>query len=964
MIWRVDVIPKEVKPCSQIASQIKQLGIPKEVCVYFRQVYFIEADWEKKDIDLIAQKLLVDPVIESYTLNQGFFSLKPAPGEILITFNPGVCDIVAMSLGKAVGDMSLTVKNIRTARFYKFDGLSRKRINYLAPKILYNPLIEHVLEYDRAARVKTLDEFSGLDYKFELVTVDILGAGEKELVDISQKGCLSLNLEEMKIIRQYFQELGRNPTDCELETIAVLWSEHCAHKTFRGVINYEEKDEQGRVIKSETIDNLLKTTIMKATKEINSAGCVSVFHDNSGVVNFDEKNNVCFKVETHNHPSSLEPYGGASTGIGGVIRDILGTGCAAKPFASIDVFCFSPWQIGYCELPPGILHPRRIINGVVKGVKDYGNRMGIPTVAGAVLFDERFLGNPLVYCGTLGIIPKEKSFKQACCGDLIILAGARTGRDGIHGATFSSKELDEQTVALTSAVQIGNAIEEKKLTEAVIRARDKNLFGAITDCGAGGISSAITELAQGFGAEVYLDKVPLKYNGLSYTEIWISESQERMVFFTNKENLSELERIFKEEDAELTVVGKVTDTNRLVLFYRQYKVCELAMSFIFVLPKLEKKAVWKQRKSEHVKLREKRDYTQEIKLLLASPNIACKDWVVREYDHEVLAGSVTKPVYGIERISVSDAAVVRPDLTSDKCVIIAAGINPFYSDIDPYWMAALAIDEALRNIVASGGKLEETYILDNFSWGSAQDEELLGGLVRASYGCYDFSVYYGVPFISGKDSLYNEYTVGDKRIAIPGTLLVSAVSVVGDWRKTVTGNFKHEGELLYLIGFTRPELGASEYFRKLGITGGIVPGVDKKTALNIFKGVSRAIDKGLVNSCHDLSEGGLAVAASEMCIGSDLGANVFLEQVPAQAGMLDYEILFSESATRFIISVEKEKKDNFEKIMAGVPWGLIGCVSADKRLVIYKKGNKKIADAAVDSLKQSWLETFDEFRAK
>lgn len=972
MIWRIDVFPQKDKSCHEFTSQIKDLGIKEAVEVYFKKVYFLEADLSDQDesdfgkkeaeVELIVSQLLIDPVIEKYAIKKSIFSHQPAFNEVLITYNPGVCDSVALSLEKAIRDMSFEFKNTRTARYYRFEGLEREKIEYLAPKILFNPLIEHVVEYEKVESLKTLDEFAGRDYKFNLIVVDVLSAQEKELRDISLKGCLSLSLDEMKIVQDYFKKQERNPTDCELETIAVLWSEHCAHKTFKGIINYEEKDKEGKSLKEVRIDSLLKSTVMKATREINSPDCVSVFSDNAGVVKFDDKNNICFKVETHNHPSSLEPYGGASTGMGGVIRDILGTGCSARPFASIDVFCFSGWHISYEVLPKGLLHPKRVIKGVIRGVRDYGNRMGIPTVAGAVLFDERFLGNPLVYCGTLGIIPSDKSFKKAESGDLIILCGAPTGRDGIHGATFSSKELDEETIGLNSAVQIGNPIEEKKLTEAILRARDSNLFNAITDCGAGGISSAITELASEHGAEVYLDKVPLKYRGLQYTEIWISESQERMVIFAKEDSLKELKQIFQEEDVELTVVGRVTNSKKLIIFYEENKVCELDMDFIFNLPRWEKKAVWISREEKDIPLPVKDNYNEDLKKLLSSPNISCKDWVIREYDHEVQGGSVVKSVYGMLNTVVSDGAVLRPDLSSEKCVAVGVGINPFYSDIDPYWMAGLSIDEALRNVVCAGGKLNKTFILDNFSWGSPLDESVLGGLVRAAFACYDFSTYYKVPFISGKDSLYNEYSVEGKRISIPGTLLISAVSIVNDWQKVLTSSFKKEGNLVYIAGFTKSQLGASEYFRSLKIKDGKVPKIDKKISRTVLERVSTVIDKKLAVSCHDLSEGGLGVAVAEMCMGSGLGVNVFLGRVPKDPDMFDYEIMFSESPTRFIIEVEQENKAAVEEILADVPFGVIGCVSLANRMVVYNRENTEIINLEIKSLRQSWMETFREFR--
>ncbi|MBP7088524.1 MAG: phosphoribosylformylglycinamidine synthase subunit PurL [Candidatus Omnitrophica bacterium] len=962
MIWRIEVFSKKKESCPKIETQIKDLGFDADCKVYFKEVYLIDADLEKNSIEEIATKLLIDPVLQDYCLTEGVFENKPAYNQILITYNPGVCDPVAMSLEKAIRDLSLSVKSTRTAKFYEFYGLSEYQIGEFSSRILYNPLIEHIVDYDKTKHIETLDEFSGRDYKFKLIIVNILDADDDKLIKISHKGCLSLSLEEMKIIRDYFKKLNRNPTDCELETIATLWSEHCAHKTFRGIIEYEHRDSSNKLIQKEVFNNLLKSTIAKATKEINSLDCVSVFEDNSGIVKFDENNNICFKVETHNHPSALEPYGGASTGIGGVIRDILGTGSAARPFASVDVFCFSTWDISYSNLPQGLLHPKRIMRGVIRGVRDYGNRMGIPTVAGAVLFDERFLGNPLVYCGTLGLISKDKSFKRVKAGDLIILCGARTGRDGIHGATFSSKELDEQTVGLTSAVQIGNPIEEKKLTEAILRARDKNLFEAITDCGAGGISSAITELAKGYGAKVYLDKVPLKYRGLNYTEIWISESQERMVFFTTPDNLKEIQQIFEEEDVEISVVGEVSGTNKLTLFYADNKVCDLDMDFIFNLPKLKKQALWIEKKQEDCKIEEKNNYDSDLKNLISRHNIACKDWILREYDHEVQGGSVIKSIEGFDTLAVNDAAVVRPDLSSKKSVAVGLGINPFYSDIDPYWMAALALDEALRNVVCVGASLDKTFILDNFSWGSPMDKKVLGGLIRASLACYEFATYYGVPFISGKDSLYNEYMLGGKHISIPGTLLISAVSVISDWQNCITGSFKNEGNLVYIVGFTKPELGSSEYFRSLSLKKGLVPKVDKKRAKKILVQLSAAIQKGLILSCHDCSEGGLAVAISEMCLGSNLGASIFLGEVPKESNMFDYETLFSESPSRFIIEVSKDKKNLLEKSLAGLNYGLIGCVNDTQKLVIYNPKSAEIINLGLPDLRKSWMETFEEYR--
>jgi phosphoribosylformylglycinamidine synthase len=961
MIWKIEVFSIKQTNFIDLISQIRDLGISKDIKVTFKKIYFIEANLTYQAINKIAQELLIDPVCEHYTITEGIFDKRPSFDEIVITYNPGVCDPVAISLEKALRDLSLEAENIRTARFYKFKGLDKKEIRHLATKLLYNPLIEHIMEYKKNKNLSTLDEFAGSHYKFDLREIDVLGAGDDELVKISQEGFLSLSLEEMKIIQNYFKGKGRNPTDCELETIAQTWSEHCAHKTFRGIIEYEERDPNFNLLEKKRINNLLKLTIMRATQEIESPFCVSVFCDNSGIVDFNECFNICFKVETHNHPSSLEPYGGASTGIGGVIRDILGTGRSAKPVASVDVFCFSPWKLPYQDLPPNILHPKRIIKGVVRGVRDYGNKMGIPTVAGAVIFDERFLGNPLVFCGTIGLIPKEKSHKEVRPGDLIVLCGARTGRDGIHGATFSSTELDQDTVTLTSAVQIGNPIEEKKVVEALLRARDKDLFSAITDCGAGGLSSAVSELSKDFGAKVFLEKVPLKYRGLTYTEIWISESQERMVLFTQKDKLPELKRIFEEEETELIVIGEVTNDKKLTLFYQGERVCQLDMDFLFGIPTLEKRAVWIKKEEETIRLEEKSNYNEDLCELLGSPNISPKDWIITQYDHEVGGGSVLKPFLNTDRFAVSDGSVIRPDLESKRCLAIGLGINPFYSDIDPYWMAALCIDEAIRNVICLGGCLERTFLLDNFSWGAPSDENILAGLVRASFACYDFARFFGTPFISGKDSLHNEYVVEGKRIVIPGTLLISAISVVDDWQKVIKNTFSKDGNLIYVVGLTKPELGASEYFRNLGINKGQVPKVEKN-AREIFTKLSQAVARGLIESCHDCSEGGLSVAISEMCIGGSLGANIFVEEIPKKVDMLNYEILFSESPSRFIVEVSKEKKDDFERQMSGLPLGLIGCISKDERVVFYGKDHQPIINIGLKDLKEAWLSGFKEFR--
>ncbi len=959
MIWKISVSSRVEKENIELISQIKDLGF-KNFSLKSRKIYFIDSNLGIKEIEKIAVNLLADPVTKKYKISQGIFEKKPSFNEVMIIYRPGVFDSEAESLKKAIADLNLKVDWVSTAITYNFEKINKNDIRYLGPKILYNPIIKEVADYQRLKNIKSLSGFKDIDYRFKLKEVDILGASQKRLNQISKSGCLSLNLFEMEKIQDYYQKLKRNPTDCELETLAVLWSEHCGHKTFTGLINYQEEKE-GKVIKKEKINNLLKSTIMKATKKINSPDCISVFDDNSGIIRFSQEKNICFKVETHNHPSSLEPYGGASTGIGGVIRDVLGTGCGFRPFALIDAFCFSNWRLNLKKMPNGMLSPRRIINGVVAGVRDYGNRMGVPTVAGAVLFDERFLGNPLVYCGALGIGPSAKSFKKVRKGDLIVVCGGKTGKDGIHGATFSSQELDQESTGLQSAVQIGNPIEEKKVTEALLLAQKEDLFSAITDCGAGGLSSAVTELARDYGASVYLEKVPLKYKGLTYTDIWISESQERMVFFTQKDKIARLKNIFKQEEVEMSVIGQVTGSKKLKLFYENQKVADLDMNFIFNALQDSKKAIWVHRKVKKEELKDKKNYNNDLVKLLTSPNIAPKDWILSQYDHEVQAGSVLKSING-RPLQINDAAVLRPDLSTQKAVAVGCGINPFYSDIDPYWMAALAIDEALRNLVATGASLDKTFILDNFSWGSPDEPKTLGGLVRAAKACYDYSLYFKVPFISGKDSFYNEYNLGKNKIVIPGTLLISAVSILKDWRIALGSSFTKKGNLIYIIGLTKPELGRSEYLRLLNQNQGVVPKIEMKAKDN-FINLSKAINSRLVESCHDLSEGGLAVAASEMCWGSRLGAYLFLNKVPQKKKMKDYQILFSESSSRFLVEVKESKKNEFEDLIKGVPYGLIGYVKKGN-LIIENKKSDKIIDVSPSSLERESIKTFKDFRYK
>ena len=868
---------------------------------------------------------------------------------IEVTRKQGVMDPVESTVIKGIKDLGLSARSVKTAKRFLIAGqLTTDQLETIADKVLANKIIEDVFIDKDNLFYEGKNET--VDYVFHKQELDILDADDEQLLEISEKGQMYLTVEEMKAVRNYFATLGRKPTDVELETVAQTWSEHCMHKTFKGIIDYN----------GEHIDNLLAKTVMKATSDLNKSWCVSVFKDNAGIIEFDENFNICFKVETHNHPSAIEPYGGANTGIGGVIRDTLGTGLGAKPILNTDVFCFGPLDMPREEIPDGILHPKRIFKGVVSGVRDYGNRMGIPTANGSIFFDERYIGNPLVYCGNVGLIAKDKCEKESYKGDLILLVGGRTGRDGIHGATFSSVELSHESEMISGgAVQIGDPIMERKVTDALLIALDRGLYNNITDCGAGGLSSAVGEMGEKLGAVVDLEKVPLKYDGLSYSEIWISEAQERMVLSVPPENMEEIRSVFEGEEVEATFIGEFTGDKRLHLRYKGETVADIEMAFLHDgVPRTTRKATWHLPSHKEPDIEEKKDYGEDLKNILSSWNVCSKEWVIRQYDHEVQGGSVLKPLVGVDNDGPGDACIVRPVLGSDKGVIVSNGMNPKYGDIDPYHMASSAIDEALRQVVSVGGSLEEVALLDNFSWGNTSKPECLGGLVRASRGCYDIALYYGTPFISGKDSLNNEFKAGDKTIAIPPTLLISAICVMPDVSKAISMDVKSPGNLIYIIGMTKNELGGSHYYYTYGFVGNSVPKVDTETAKRTMDLLANATGKGLVRSCHDCSEGGIAVTAAEMSFAGGYGMELDLSQVPVEEGIArDDVVLFAESNTRFVVEVEQQKQSEFEAAIEGASYGCVGKVVENDMFTVLSLSGEKVISEKITDLKEAWQAT-------
>ncbi len=943
MVRRITVVPRSGLADSRgegVRHDARDLGVDSITDVRVDDVYLFEGeDIPDTDILRIAEELLTDHVTQEALIDE----LSLDEGRVVeVAYHHGVMDPVEESIMKALGDMGITsVSAAKTMRRYVIEGdVTPEQLALVTDKLLVNKIIQRVAapDEDPFLHARPVEGVTRVE-------VALLGLSDDELLQLSRDRFLSLNLDEMRAIQDHYRSLDRNPTDVELETFAQTWSEHCVHKTFRGIINFN----------GETIDNLLKQTIVRATRELNHDWCVSVFEDNAGVIRFDDEDNVCFKVETHNFPSSLEPYGGAGTGIGGVIRDILGTGLGAKPIANTDVFCFAPPNMKLNELPPGTLHPRRIMKGVVSGVRDYGNRMGIPTVNGSVFYDRNYVGNPIVYCGTVGIMPKECSFKKVSDGDKIVVVGGRTGRDGIHGATLSSTEVTEESETTSShAVQIGNAIQEKKMLDTLIAARDRGLYTAVTDCGAGGLSSAVGEMGEETGAVVDLETVPLKYAGLRYWEIWISEAQERMVLAVPPEKVDELLAVFASENVEATVIGTFTGSGKLTLRYRGVVVGEFDGNFLHKgVPRLERTATWSPKQNPEPDFPCPSDLGGPLKSILGAWNVCSKEWIVRQYDHEVQGGSVVKPLTGAANDGPSDASVIRPKLKSMRGLVIANGINPKYGVIDPYRMALSNIDEALRNVTATGGDITRTALLDNFSWGNTTIPDRLGDLVRAAQGCYDGAIGFGAPFISGKDSLRNEFIYGDKVIRIPPTLLISAVSVMEDVSKAVTMDLKRPGSLLAVVGLTRNELGGSHYFELHGALGNTVPGVDLQTARATMTALHAAMDDRLILACHDCSEGGLGVALAEMAFAGGIGAHVDLNTVPAESAMRDDYLLFSESNSRFVIEVTPENAARVAEILSGVPFAWIGETAETGRLVIDGPRGTLVSENLGD-LKEAW----------
>lgn len=998
MLWRVEV---ELRPQitdvlgRRVCRKINQeLGLALDN-VHVLKVFTVAGLDKAQILRVLEAHVLDDPILHIASLN-------PLPGNfewtLEVGFRPGVTDnegrTAAQSAAMVLGLPSPPPRDfaVYTSTRYLFSGrLTEADVRRIARDLLANELIQRF-------EVKSRDQWKvapGFAAKAAQVigrpsdtveTIPLSGLSDADLMEISRKGVLALSLEEMQAIRAYYERpeiaasraslaLPTQPTDVELEALAQTWSEHCKHKIFSARIEYQNRATG----QTQTINSLYKTFIQETTALLRRRMgkddfCLSVFKDNAGVIRFSEDVNLCIKVETHNSPSALDPYGGALTGIVGVNRDPMGTGLGANLLCNTDVFCLaSPFYDK--PLPPRLLHPRRVLEGVREGVEHGGNKSGIPTVNGSLVFHERFLGKPLIFCGTVGMMPRviqgrPSHVKSAHPGDAVVMIGGRIGKDGIHGATFSSEELHEDSPA--TAVQIGDPITQRKMYDFLMLARDQGLYRAITDNGAGGLSSSVGEMAQDTGGcELDLSLAPLKYDGLTPWEILLSEAQERMTAAVAPEHLDEFLCLARKMDVEATALGRFTDSGLFHIFFGSRTVACLEMEFLHEgTPQMQLQAVWPvpQNTDAQVPLviSKQADQSGLLKRMLSRLNVCSKEYVIRQYDHEVQGGSVIKPLMGAKADGPMDAAVLRPILDSDRGLVVSHGICPKFSDLDTYWMTANAIDEAVRNAVAVGADPSRMAGVDNFCWcDPVQSEKTPDGhfklaqLVRANQALTHFCLAYGVPCVSGKDSMKNDYSVGGVKISVPPTILFTLIGVVDDVNICITSDFKAPGDLIYLLGLTRDELGGSELAAELGLAGGHVPQVDALANRARYMSLHQAIKAGLIRAAHDLSDGGLGVALAEMAIAGRLGAEVDMANVPeCPLGLSPEALLYSESAGRLLVCVLKDQAAAFEALFSGQHLARIGRIVQEPVLRV-RQGTKPLIDAAVEDLAAFWKSTLN-----
>lgn len=988
MITRIEVTSLVNDPRAHVRKKrLLDAGFEKIEDLYLTDIYTFSKSFTTKQLESIAS-MLSNSVTQEWKVltnikRSKLYKIKEFAWAIEIGFLPGVTDNVANTAKEIIEDLLKT-------RFSNGESVFSSQVTYIKGEIsaadvsniansFFNPLIARV-------NIKSFQQYlkdNGMDFivpkviiktKPSVLEVDlkvsdnelkIIGKSGIKNSDGTRRGPLALDLIYMKTIQSYFRKLRRKPTDIELESLAQTWSEHCKHTIFADPID-------------DLKDGLFKTYIKKATDEIrkkkgNKDICVSVFEDNSGAIEFDENHLITHKVETHNSPSALDPFGGSITGIVGVNRDTIGFGLGAKPVANCYGFCLSDPRVDSPlykgpDFTQKMLSSRRIMDGVIEGVNAGGNQSGIPTPSGFLYFDERYRGKPLVFVGTVGLIPRKikgkKSYiKKAQPGDFIVMIGGRVGKDGIHGATFSSEAMDQGSPA--SAVQIGDPITQKKLSDAIVKeARDLLLYNSITDNGAGGLSCSVAEMAkESGGCEVDLDKVPLKYHGLEPWEIWISESQERMTLAVPAKKWKKFQDLMKSRGVEATVIGKFTNSKKCIVRFHGSKIMDIDMQFLhYGLPKKKLSTSNTPKLIGDAKISHPKNLTSVLHEMLERLNIASFSFISQQYDHLVQASSVLPPLQGRGRVN-SDATVLRPVLDSERGVALSYGLYPSYSDIDTYHMAACSIDTAIRNAVAVGADPDALAMLDNFCWCSSDDPMRLGQLKRAAAACYDYATIYKTPFISGKDSMFNDFKGYDNegkqiKISIPPTLLISSVGVINDITKVISLDAKEPGDLVYILGDTFNELGGSEYLQMIKQKSGYVPKVDALKNLKLYKSVYKCITKGIIASSMGIGRGGLAVTLAKKAIGGMLGLDVSLKNISGEVSGNDFA-LFSESQGRLVVTIDPKSQKDFEILMKGNSFAPIGKVTNEQSVHIRGMNGKTIVKASLNEMKRSYTKTFE-----
>ena len=953
----------------------------------------IDAALSKDQLRKIQYEIFTNPVTQISALTPLDLS---ADWIIWIGFRPGVKDNAGATAVEAIEDMlNLRLsaeESVYTSKRYciKGAGLTIDQVTTIATQLLANDIIQQWKifsrhDWDPKTGLGMIIPKVRLDHTPTVSTIPI--DSDETLRQLSLERNLALNPNDIPVIRNYFVDpqvrAGRervglsDPTDLELEYISQARSDHCNHNTFGGRFHYRDLSSG----QSETIDNLFKTFIKEPTLALQKkkSWVVSVLWDNAGLGKFDAAHYYAITGETHNSPSNMEAYGGAITGIVGVYRDPMGTGLGSRLIMGSYGFCVGPRDYEG-DLKPH-LHPRRLLDGVIEGVRDGGNKSGIPTTFGQVLFHPGYLGKCLVFVTALGLMPAKVNGapadqKTILPGDLVIMCGGRVGKDGIHGVTASSETFSEHTPA--GHVQIGDPYTQKKMQDFLLEARDEGLIRFITDNGGGGLSSSVGETAlYSNGCEIELEKVPLKYSGLDQWEIWVSESQERMTVAIAPENESRFFALSAKHAVESTVIGRYTDSGKLFIKYNGVTCAYVDLDLLTAgFPQWQFEADWRSPQDRGLYepvILPPGDHDRLLLEMLSRPNICSKNWITRQYDHEVQGTSVIKPLVGAARDIPSDAAVLRPVLDSSRGLVFSQALLPFYSRIDAYHMTSCTVDEAVRRILAVGGDPDHIGGVDNFCWPTIQYDPIANPdgrfkaaqLVRSCRALRDMCLSYEIPLLSGKDSMYVDGHLPGKyaeihKVSALESLQFSVSSVVPDIERCITLDPKREGDLVYLLGLTRNELGASEYYDLFGYVGCHVPQVQADQFLRYYRALADAMAKGLVASAHGVYRGGLGVHLAMKAMAGAHGLEVNLAAVPTESAQRIDVLLYSESAGRFILTIAPENQQVFEDCFKSMPLACIGRVTAEPNLKIRDPQGNSMIDLPVPALKQAWQQPFGE----